>query len=583
MATLMHHSDTTDPIHLSKPKLEAASTSLTPSQESTLDTCLALISEFKILVIKGEAAAGKYTVATELFRRLDAFVELFDLCELAKHTDRELSNQDVIQYLELLLQRLNARMNQNNTTKRRRTDIESKISELSLDQDNFAIASSQRKSPGIIYIRHYNRVADVLTDCYSKVRFLLPLILKTFSENMPDDVRIIITTHGCLLPEGLHWCVDLTSTRSDMEHILSPFYSQGRITKPEYQYILKISRTVPIGRMLFCIKYALAMMKPRPNMKQVPNITSNYNRTQEGDLEKNFLIESYRKALSRFSGSTVDIDRDVPKPIPEDDLVGVEEIIDEITTSIINPMRLGVTGIPIKKGLLMCGPPGTGKTSIGRWLAHQIKGKFYLIRGEAGINGPTLIETFQSTVRKAHENGPAVVFIDDGDVLFDHDDTYRAFLTILDGIETNQRSDVCVILTCMNMRRVPASLLRGGRLEMALVTRLPDRKKIQIILERSLSKMQVILHDYDAELSDGIFHQLHKDFVSDISIKMVGWNCADIHRCVNDVSRLIISNKGTNMAELFERCIRQIREQYELCGRCESTNLDDRTHESYIQ
>src|SRR5690606_38413996 len=117
---------------------------------------------------------------------------------------------------------------------------------------------------------------------------------------------------------------------------------------------------------------------------------------------------------------------------------------------------------------------------------------------EAGINGSSLIEMFQCTIRKARENAPAVVFIDDGDMLFDHDDTYRAFLTILDGIETNKRHDVCVILTCMNMRKVPASLIRGGRLEMSLITRLPDRKKIQVLLERSLKKMSSILNEYDS-------------------------------------------------------------------------------------
>jgi len=521
---------------------------LTPSQEFLITNFIQLLPEFKILVIKGESGSGKYTAVNEGFKRINAIVENFDLCELAEKTKSSVSNQHVVEYLDILLSKLEARMNDK---KRKRNDS---------DLDNY------RKIPGIIYFRYYNRIADTLCDCYAKHRYLLPLILKTFSEKMPKDVRIVITTHGCMLPEGLHWCLDLITSRKDMEHIMCPYINNNKITPYEAEQIMKLSKIIPIGRLLYCIKYASAIS---------PKISDKLDR---GD---SFLL-SYRKALSKFSGSTVDIERDVPNPIPEDDLIGVDDIIDEIITSIINPMKLGIPGIPIKKGLLLCGPPGTGKTSIGRWLAHQIKGKFYLIGGEVGINGSSLIDIFDITVRRARENAPAVIFIDDCDVLFDHDDTYRAFLTILDGIETNKRNDICVILTCMNLRNVPSSLLRGGRLEMALVTRLPDRDKIRTILNRSLDKMVQTIKNYNIDLSNEIVKFITYDFISNLSIKMTGWNCADIHRCVNDVSRLIVANKGTNINDFFEKCIKQIKDQYSLCGKCESTNLDENNHYSYI-
>lgn len=502
---------------------------LTPSQVKSFDLCHRLISDFKILVIKGESMSGKSVVAREISKQLDVSTYNFDLCDLTKSLTHPLSNQDLVQYFADII------LNIQNNTKYQKC--------------------SSNTIKGLIYIRHYNRIIDVLTDCYSYARFLLPLILKNVSESMPDDIRILITTQGCFLPEGLHWCVDLSTTYQDMEHILNPFYHNGIISLIEFQHIMSISKVIPIGRILHCMKYAKAM-----------NI-NNENRD---------FIESYRRALTLFSGSIVDAEKDVPNPILDDDLVGVDEIIDEINTSIINPMKLNVPGITIKKGLLLCGPPGTGKSSIGRWLAHQIKGKFYLIGGEASIRGSDLIDKFNLYMKKARENAPAVIFIDDCDLLFEHDDIYRAFLTILDGIETNKRNDICVICTCMNMRNVPSSLLRGGRLEMALVTRLPDEIKIKIILEKSLGKMIKTLHEYNSDL------KLSLGNISDIVRRMQGWNCADIHRCVNDVARLVIAGKGTNLCKLFYHCIKQITVQYTLCGHCESTNLDYRPYDSYI-
>jgi len=174
---------------------------LTTSQANIVDMCIRLLPEFKIIVIKGESSSGKSVVAHEIFRRLDAEIELFDLCALAKNIDHEVSNQDLLNYFDTLL--INLKLKMNNT----------------------------QRELGIIYIRYYNRIIDVLGDCNAKVRFFLPLILKTVTETMSKNVRIVITAQGCLLPEGLHWCVDLTTTRADMEHVLRPYCLDGTISE----------------------------------------------------------------------------------------------------------------------------------------------------------------------------------------------------------------------------------------------------------------------------------------------------------------------------------------------------------------
>ena len=83
---------------------------LTPSQESLIATFIQLLPEFKILVIKGESGSGKYTAVNEGFKRINAIVENFDLCELAEKTKSSVSNQHVVEYLDILLSKLETRM-----------------------------------------------------------------------------------------------------------------------------------------------------------------------------------------------------------------------------------------------------------------------------------------------------------------------------------------------------------------------------------------------------------------------------------------------------------------------------------------
>lgn len=516
---------------------------LTTSQKTVVDLGLKLLPHFKILVIKGETSSGKYVVARELFRRLQAEVVAFDLCDFAGNLVEELSSQYIIRYLDGLLNVLIKNMNPGTEPSHKRQRLTNDFLNLSL-----GIAP---KRIGIIYIRHYNRITDVLNDSNTKLRFLLPLILKTFIEKLPDHIKVVITAHGCILPECLHWSIELTTTREDMYTILQTQISNEHLI----DRLLKISRTVPVGRILFCLNYATAM--------------SSMN-------DEDYFVETYRKALSKFSGLVVDVDKNVPLPV-DSDLVGLDSILDEIRTSIINPMNMPY--LPIKKGMLLCGPPGTGKSSTGRWLAHQIKGKFYSIGNDVGKD---LIDVFDSTVRRARENAPAVIFIDDCDTMFDHDEIYRSFLTILDGLETNKRNDVCVILTCMNLKKIPASLIRGGRLEMVLITELPTCRNIQTSLEKGLPKMTSIITEFDPILATTVQTMMTPELLNHLAIKMSGWNYADIRRCINDVTRLLVAGKDPHLEQLFDGCIRKINTQYTLCGKCESTDVHDHPHNAYI-
>jgi SpoVK/Ycf46/Vps4 family AAA+-type ATPase len=105
-------------------------------------------------------------------------------------------------------------------------------------------------------------------------------------------------------------------------------------------------------------------------------------------------------------------------------------------------------------------------------------------------------ERFYSTIdhvfNAARRNAPAVIFIDDADVIFENGGDrglYRYLLTKLDGLESASADRVCVMLTAMDPGNLPQALLRSGRIELWLETRLPDIDARLAIFRESLAKL----------------------------------------------------------------------------------------------
>jgi transitional endoplasmic reticulum ATPase len=146
--------------------------------------------------------------------------------------------------------------------------------------------------------------------------------------------------------------------------------------------------------------------------------------------------------------------------------------------------------------VLLHGPPGTGKTTVGRALARRLKGKFFLIDGTFISGSHHFYERVAQVFMSAQENSPAVIFIDDADVIFrdNHDNgLYRYLLTMLDGLESESSARVCVMMTAMNLADLPPALVRSGRVELWLETRHPDADARGRIVGTQLPKMPEFL------------------------------------------------------------------------------------------
>ena len=115
-------------------------------------------------------------------------------------------------------------------------------------------------------------------------------------------------------------------------------------------------------------------------------------------------------------------------------------------------------GLKPKRGVLLAGPPGTGKTTIGRALARRLKSKFFLLDGTVISGTPDFFPRVQRIFEAAKQNAPCIIFIDDSDVIFESgNDTglYRYLLTMLDGLESASAGRICLMMTAMDVGNLP--------------------------------------------------------------------------------------------------------------------------------
>jgi ATP-dependent 26S proteasome regulatory subunit len=182
------------------------------------------------------------------------------------------------------------------------------------------------------------------------------------------------------------------------------------------------------------------------------------------------------------------------------DLKGVDEVIRSLETHIILPLEddeLATTfGLKPKRGVLLAGPPGTGKTTVGRALAHRLKSKFFLVDGTCISGTSHFYGAIHGIFEAAKDNAPSIIFVDDSDAIFESGGElglYRYLLTMLDGLESETVGRVCVMMTAMDVSHLPPALIRSGRIELWLEMHLPDEEARAAILRQSLASLPAAL------------------------------------------------------------------------------------------
>ncbi|MEY4938871.1 MAG: hypothetical protein RIQ93_606 [Verrucomicrobiota bacterium] len=170
--------------------------------------------------------------------------------------------------------------------------------------------------------------------------------------------------------------------------------------------------------------------------------------------------------------------------------------VHEIVEFLRDPARFSGAGGRMPKGLLLVGPPGTGKTMLAKAVAGEAKAHFYSLSGSdfvelyVGVGASRV----RSLFKKARETAPSIIFIDEIDAIGrarsssegngaqqEHDQTLNALLVAMDGFNSG---DAVVVVGATNRpETLDRALLRPGRFDRQVSVGLPDLKGRVAILQ----------------------------------------------------------------------------------------------------
>ena len=180
-----------------------------------------------------------------------------------------------------------------------------------------------------------------------------------------------------------------------------------------------------------------------------------------------------------------------------------KENLTEIVDYLHNPKKYEEIGASMPKGVLLVGPPGTGKTMLAKAVAGEANVHFFSISGSefvemfVGMGASKVRDLF----KQAKEKAPCIVFIDEIDAIGqkrntgsmggndEREQTLNQLLTEMDGFEGN--TGVVILAATNRPESLDPALTRPGRFDRRVPVELPDLKGREEILKVHAKKIKI--------------------------------------------------------------------------------------------
>ena len=223
---------------------------------------------------------------------------------------------------------------------------------------------------------------------------------------------------------------------------------------------------------------------------------------------------SGNRALS-FGKSRATLYTESDKKVTFEDVAGVDEAkeaLEEIIEFLKAPKKFERLGGTIPTGVLLVGPPGTGKTMLAQAVAGEADVPFFDISGSdfvemfVGVGASRVRDLFET----GKKNAPCIIFIDELDAVGrhrgagiggGHDEREQTLNQLLVGMQGFEASEGVIVIAATNRPDVlDPALLRPGRFDRQIIVDLPDVRGREAILGVHTKEPYKISEDVDLEI-----------------------------------------------------------------------------------